>query len=159
MRYFVVAEDGSKYGPADVKLLNAWIAEGRLLPVMTLHEEGTNHPVTAASIDGLDFYSLEPNGVPVVSAGEAMAIAFEPQIQHESEKLDVFLAWAMVVVTLTLSAFRTIVGVLGVFTALLGLVAAFKAKDKGHDGAGLLIAFNVLALAVWCIARVFYMLR
>jgi hypothetical protein len=159
MRYFVVAEDGSKYGPADVKLLNAWIAEGRLLPVMTLEEEGSHHKVTAASLDGLDFYSLEPGSASPSAQGEALVLAFDPPIQHESEKLDVFLAWSMMLVTLCLSGVRSIAGVLGVFTALLGITAALKAKDKGIDSASVVLAFNLVALVIWALARLFFLLR
>ncbi len=162
MRYFVVSEDGSKYGPADVGLLNEWIGEGRLLPVMILHEEGTNHPVTAASIDGLDFYSLEPKGATAANAmatpGEAVTLAFEPQSHQESETITVLLSWAMVAATLILSVIRATVGVLGVFTAILGLVAGLKAKDKGHEGAAIVIVFNLLALVVWCATRMYFLL-
>lgn len=54
-RYYVVAEDGQKYGPADMVALNRWIREGRLLPTMFLEEEGTGMRVVASMLSGLDF--------------------------------------------------------------------------------------------------------
>ncbi|HSI73779.1 MAG TPA: hypothetical protein VK934_11450 [Fimbriimonas sp.] len=160
MRYFVIADDGSRYGPADVKLLNDWIEEGRLLPAMSLEEEGSRHMVTAASIEGLDFYILDtPREQREAPPGDVLALTFEPPTSHESEKADMFIAWAMVVITLCLAAVKASVGILGIFTAMLGLVAAFKAKDRGYDSASVAIAFNALGLMVWLAARAFFLLR
>ncbi|MFQ3586708.1 MAG: CD225/dispanin family protein [Fimbriimonadaceae bacterium] len=54
-RYYVVGEDGQKYGPADLVSLNRWIREGRLLPSMFLEEELTGMRVAAGMLSGLDF--------------------------------------------------------------------------------------------------------
>lgn len=54
MRYFVIAPDGQKYGPADVPTLNQWIREGRLNPQMMLEGEDGSRMV-ATSIAGLMF--------------------------------------------------------------------------------------------------------
>jgi hypothetical protein len=159
MRYFVVAEDGSKYGPAEVKLLNDWIEEGRLLPGMTLEEEGSKHQITAASVEGLDFYVLDtPREEREAPPADVLAITFEPSVQ-ESQKADMFIAWAMVLITLCLAPIRGAAGMLGIFTAMLGLVAAFKAKDRGYESAIVPIAFNVLALVIWLVARGYFALR
>lgn len=54
MRYFVIAPDGQKYGPADVPTLNQWIREGRLNPQMMLEGEDGSRMV-ATSVAGLMF--------------------------------------------------------------------------------------------------------
>lgn len=54
-RYYVVGEDGQRYGPADLATLNRWIRERRLLPSMHLVEESTGLTVLAGMVAGLDF--------------------------------------------------------------------------------------------------------
>jgi hypothetical protein len=160
MRYFVVAEDGSKYGPADVKLLNAWVAEGRLLPVMTLEEEGSHHQVTAASVEALDFYVLQqPKDAAAPSPPPGEVIALDEPISQDPERLDMAVGWSMILITLCLIPFPSTVGFLGLFTALLGLVASMKAKDRNYPAATALLAFNALALIIWSIARLYYAVR
>ncbi len=55
IKYFVVASDGQKYGPADVATLNHWIGEGRLHPNTMLVEEGTDMQVQASGVPALKF--------------------------------------------------------------------------------------------------------
>lgn len=64
MRYFVIAPDGNRYGPADVPTLNTWIAEGRLLPNQSLEEEDTGARVIASQIPGLIFNPIGPEAPP-----------------------------------------------------------------------------------------------
>lgn len=53
MRYYVIGDDGQKYGPADIPALNQWIAEGRLLQSHALEEETTGRRVPASGVAGL----------------------------------------------------------------------------------------------------------
>ncbi len=53
MRYFVIAPDGSKYGPADVPTLKSWIAQGRIAPNTVLEEESSRQRVEARLVAGL----------------------------------------------------------------------------------------------------------
>lgn len=55
MRYFVLANDGNKYGPADVATLNGWIAEGRLVATQMLEDETTGARLPAGTVPGLMF--------------------------------------------------------------------------------------------------------
>jgi hypothetical protein len=159
MRYFVVAEDGSKYGPADVNLLNEWIDEGRLHPGMNLEEEGTHVKVAAASVLGLDFMPREERKeepapartAPVDGAGAMALLSDQPVV--DSGKVDVGLALAMAIVTVVLGAVPSNVGILGLFTGLLALVAGFKAKDRRHPAATVAVAVAVLGVAIWVILR------
>jgi hypothetical protein len=157
MRYFVFAEDGNKYGPADVGTLNRWIEEGRVLPAMMLEEEGTHHRVAAASIGGLEFYAIETE-VSSTDSGSVAVMTFE-QPATENLNVDLFLAWSMVVVTLGLSAVRMAGGYLAIFTTLLGIMASIKAKERGHAAAGPAIVINLLAFVVWLAARLYMSMR
>jgi len=61
MRYFVIGDDGQKYGPADVATLNSWITEGRLLATTLLENELTGERISAQATPGLVFAAV---GVP-----------------------------------------------------------------------------------------------
>jgi len=72
-RYFVLADDGTKYGPADVATLNQWISDGRVHHQTLLEQEGSGITFRAAAVAGLIFpaesiYSQSPSapnmGVP-----------------------------------------------------------------------------------------------
>ena len=51
--YFVVAQDGSRYGPADVDTLVQWAREGRLIATTGLIERGTERQLVAAELPAL----------------------------------------------------------------------------------------------------------
>jgi hypothetical protein len=62
MQYFVIGEDGYKYGPADVLQLNSWIIEGRLTPTTRLEQVGSGVQVYASTVPGLNFPMTTPPG-------------------------------------------------------------------------------------------------
>lgn len=51
--YFVIAQDGSRYGPADVDTLVVWAREGRLAATTVLVERGTERQMRAADLPAL----------------------------------------------------------------------------------------------------------
>jgi hypothetical protein len=55
MLYYVIAADGSRYGPADIDTLNGWIQEGRISPSMLLEEEASGARIAASAVPGLVF--------------------------------------------------------------------------------------------------------
>ncbi len=59
MGYFVIADDGNKYGPADLATLNSWIAEGRLQPTTILEEVQTMERRPASAVPGLNFPGVQ----------------------------------------------------------------------------------------------------
>lgn len=59
MGFFVIADDGNKYGPADLATLNAWIAEGRLQPNTILEEVQTMERRPASAVPGLNFPGVQ----------------------------------------------------------------------------------------------------
>jgi hypothetical protein len=63
LRYFVIAPDGSKYGPADLATLRAWVVEGRISPDTILEEVASHQRAPARMIAG-----LFPSEVPSFSA-------------------------------------------------------------------------------------------
>ena len=53
MYYFVIGDDGSRYGPADIDTLVAWAAEGRIVASTMLIDRGTEEQVRAASLSAV----------------------------------------------------------------------------------------------------------
>ena len=45
--YFIIAEDGNRYGPADIDTLVQWAHEGRVVESTVLIERGTERQITA----------------------------------------------------------------------------------------------------------------
>jgi len=72
MRYFVIGDDGQKYGPADVATLNSWITEGRLLATTLLENEATGERVAAQALPGLAFAAV---GIPTPASSGYVAPA------------------------------------------------------------------------------------
>lgn len=128
MRYYVVGSKNELFGPADITTLNQWISEGRLVPTSMMQEEGGGARFVASMLPGLTFSAAYPRGgIPTVQADDGSA-----EMKN---------AWTY-----------GIVGIFcfGVILGPLGLVAAIKAKKKGHPQAvgGIVLCSLVTVLAV-----------
>src|SRR5258708_3664261 len=55
MGYYVIGDQGQKYGPAEVATLNQWVAERRLLPQTMLEDELSGGQIVASAVTGLNF--------------------------------------------------------------------------------------------------------
>ncbi|HRJ27095.1 MAG TPA: hypothetical protein PLO61_06255 [Fimbriimonadaceae bacterium] len=60
MKYYVIAPDGSRYGPADEDTLTQWAAENRINPTTTLESEETGARMMASQAPGIIF--TQPTG-------------------------------------------------------------------------------------------------
>ncbi len=65
MRYYVIASDGQKYGPADVPTLQGWVNQGRVLHQTVLEEELGGNRVSASAVGALQFGGADPSAPPV----------------------------------------------------------------------------------------------
>lgn len=159
MRYFVIADDGQKYGPADVATLQNWVSEGRLLATQQVEEEGSGIRMAASAINGLQFAappSQSPYQTPGTSAGasrpgEANVPSGSPYYRPavatygDDGKGDLTVAW----ICFGLGVFFC---VLGVILQPIAIVFANKAISKGNPGGNtaktLAIVFLVLSIVV-----------
>ena len=66
MRYYVIAPDGQRYGPADVSVLNQWVMEGRLAADSEVEREGDGERMTLSRVEGVAFASPAPMAAPAV---------------------------------------------------------------------------------------------
>jgi hypothetical protein len=53
MGYYVIAQDGNRYGPADIATLQQWVREGRVAPNTTLEDEYTGTQIRASLLPEL----------------------------------------------------------------------------------------------------------
>ena len=53
MGYYVIAQDGDRYGPADIPTLQQWVREGRIAPNTTLEDEVTGTQIRASLLPEL----------------------------------------------------------------------------------------------------------
>ncbi len=76
--YFVIAEDGTRYGPADIDTLVAWTREGRLVESTALVERGTERNLRADQITALEAEFRRMRGQPAavtIERGESSGAA------------------------------------------------------------------------------------
>ncbi|MDR3691772.1 MAG: hypothetical protein P4L46_20500 [Fimbriimonas sp.] len=152
MGYYVLGDQGQKYGPADVDTLNLWVTEGRIVPHSMLEDEVSGGQIVASSIRGLQFPMIAPP-----SASPAPPYAQTPQYRPQSYVMPttvdhgpIVLAFAMAVVSPMLSYFISFGGLI---TAGIGLRSALRAKNNGHPLATLAIVACALAMGFWVLSK------
>ena len=158
MRYYVLSDDGQKYGPADVPTLNQWIAENRLLPTQMLEEEGSGARLAARAVPGLNFPVVSEPGSPAGPAG----VPGQPHQGYyrppggvtagEDGSRDITPAWVLFAVGLLPCICFPYVTIP---LAGVSIYFANKAKQKGHPQGALVFGLGVglVILAVlWLIA-------
>ncbi|MCH7905095.1 MAG: hypothetical protein IH944_11110 [Armatimonadetes bacterium] len=55
MKFYVIAGDGHKYGPADIATLNQWVKEDRITRNSQLENAETGQRLRAGDVSGIDF--------------------------------------------------------------------------------------------------------
>ena len=156
MRFFVLTQDGQRYGPADIPTLNQWIVEGRIPANQWLEQEGTGQRLIASAVPGLFFLPAAESSVPVgfsqapgyYNRGPIYGQTYGGQFGGSSE---LSMAWVL--------------GVIGLLcfppTAIVGIIMANRARKAGHPSATAAIIFNwiVLGLGVCGAVLMFSILR
>jgi hypothetical protein len=166
MRYFVLAPDGERYGPADIPTLNEWAASNRLFGSSKLVEEMSGALVTASSVQGLVFGPapsaagpMQPRapmqppapGAPMqpiqpVAPGAGYARpgqAYSATITDDGKK-DLLMAFGIAVGAPILSLILT----WGIVFAAAGVQLSWKAMKKGQKLGMLALILNVIAIPV-----------
>lgn len=160
MNYFVIGPDGSKYGPADISLLNTWVAEGRVTPV-TMLESDTGVRVSAGTLQGLNFPAIPPQpfeyggpqaGPTWFSGGQSNY--YRPQgSMAGNSNIEVMLAWVFA----GLSVFSVcLCGIFSFAFTIAGIVLAVLAKNKNQPNAKAAMIVNIVLLVLWIIGGIGY---
>lgn len=148
MRYFVIGPTGDKYGPADVAVLNQWIAEGRLFPASIVESEANGVQAPASTVPGLQFAPGVPPPSPVAAhmVPPTYAGAYTPpQYENEDHKMalvGIGLGAASIVLTFVL-------GWGSLLCWLSGLATSWQGRKERPALAYLGIAINLAAAGLW----------
>lgn len=135
MRYFVVAQDGQRYGPVNLATLNDWIAQGRVLPTTLLEDAEFGGMVTAGNVAGTVF---SPHAPPPVANFANYPRATQPDWGRGNDELTK--AWIFTVISCVVCPF---------ILNLLGLHFATNARNLGHPGAQACRIVNIVMLCLW----------
>lgn len=158
--YFVVLPDGQKFGPADLNLLNQWVAEGRVLPNSMLEDAQTGQRMPATSVPGLQVATMQqpPNPFPApgtMNPPQQYGAYVRPgQVTGDIGQNDLTLAFVFGAIGLVMCVFAGGCGVVGIVFPILGLVFAKKAQDKGNPSANGAKALCWVALAIQIVGLV-----
>ncbi len=157
MRYYVIAPDGARYGPADLGLLNRWIAEGRLFPHTPLIFEATGESCLAGEVPGLGFAlppvaspMMNPSGRPFQQPFVEQPFAAYPRAvpyPTDNGSSDLTRAWVMFGLGLTCCS----------VTFISGFLAAQSARRKGHHGAPMAMMANAVVGGITIIVFIWFM--
>lgn len=161
MRYYVVTDDGQKFGPADVQTLNQWIAESRLLPTQMLEEEASGARFAARAVPGLNFpvpvTQTQAPGPGVGPGAGPGAAPGSPGYQGyyrppggttgDDGSRDITPAWVLFGVGLVGCC---IVPYVSLILAGVGIFFGNRAKSKGHPQGAVAFGLNIglLILAI-----------
>jgi hypothetical protein len=137
LRYFVIAPDGSKFGPADIPTLREWVAQGRIAPDTMLEEEASRQRVAARFVAGLGFGAEMPGYIQ--PAGRRGRREGRPP---DTGNWD--LMWSYICSALSIIC-------CGLFI-IGGFVYANRAKAKGNPGATAAFIFAVFFLILWIVS-------
>jgi hypothetical protein len=140
LRYFVIAPDGSKYGPADIPTLRSWVAQGRISPDTILEEEASRQRVQARLVAGL--FVAEgpsapgyPRGARPVETGKGAA---------NDGGIDVFLSYACSAMSILCCGLF----IIGAF------VYASRAISKGNRGGYAARIVAIFFLILYCVSSI-----
>ncbi|MBK8268636.1 MAG: TM2 domain-containing protein [Planctomycetes bacterium] len=93
--YFVIAEDGSRYGPADIDTLVQWTREGRVIGSTALVERGTERQLHAAELTAVAAELRRMSGQADVAVERGSGFSNEsPTMTQAGRPADVPMAFA-----------------------------------------------------------------
>lgn len=149
MNYFVIAQDGQKYGPADVPTLNQWVRDARIIPSTMLEDATTGQRVQADQLPGLTFgptpqanYSQPNNPYAQYPRGGGYG-PVTPRIDDGSKEFQ--LSWIF-----SLVGFFTGPCLCGGSLAfsIVAIVLGVQANKKGHQKGTLAIGLGIASLVL-----------
>lgn len=138
MLYFVIAPDGSKYGPADLNTLRTWMTQGRISPQTILEVQSTGQRVQASVV--LSFGGEVPSFAPPASGYG------RPEFSKSNDKsgTDLFLSYICSALSIICCGFF-IIG---------GFVYANRALAKGNRGGMAARYVAIIFLIIWIVTTI-----
>lgn len=142
MRYFVLGDNGQKYGPADVPTLEAWATEGRLLAATQLEDETTGERKSAAELLPSRFQSVTPPP----AAAPQMPAYVAPPVDESATNRQGYIGIGLAVLSVVLS-FTISIG--GLLAWSYGMRSSWTIKDSKPGLAWTGIILNGIAALIW----------
>lgn len=137
MNYFVIADDGQKYGPADIPTLNQWAQDRRVLPTSMLEDAATGARVPASQVPGINFPPVAP-GPP--SYGATYQSAPFAGASMDDGSSDITKVWIFAVLSL-LPCCPLLFGI-------LAIISASSAQKKGNPQGQTAMIVAIVALVL-----------
>lgn len=154
MNYYVIGDQGQKYGPADVPTLNEWIAQGRVQPHTMLEDEASGGRIAARATPGLNFPMVPP---PAAAAGSpyprtnAYATAPAAPMAASGNAMGYALGGIALGILSPISTFLIFYG--GIILGGYGVRLSWRAKDEGSPLGWVGIVLNILAIGFALVYR------
>jgi hypothetical protein len=136
VRYFVIGQDGNKYGPADMATLQAWSSQGRVHPDSWLEEESTGRRLLAREVLGAAQPTPPPSGFTQPPSASPYP---RPSTGSDSAQTMFIVGWICAVVSICFCPIG-----FGAAAIILGVLA----KQKGHPNAMALIVCAIVFMIV-----------
>lgn len=150
--YFVVLPDGQKFGPADLRTLNQWATEGRILSNTVIEDAQTGQRFQAGSLPGLQLTQTmghSPYPAPgTMNPPNQYAAYTRPGTGGNSSVGSNDLTLSYVFGALGIGLCAMCGPVLGIVFPILGLVYAKKAEDQRNPSANSAKILNYIALGL-----------
>ena len=155
MRYFVIADGGQRYGPADVQTLNMWVSEGRILPGTHLQPETGGAVIAASLVPGLSFQNTPSlYAPPPPHSGTPPGFANYPRgaggYALDDGRKDANNAIAAGVASIVLS----LLCFFGLALGIVGMQLGYRAKQKGNPNGVLGMVLSGVGLCAWIFVRI-----
>ncbi|MCB8932409.1 MAG: DUF4339 domain-containing protein [Fimbriimonadaceae bacterium] len=145
-RYFVIGMDGTRYGPADVHVLNLWAAEGRVTPSTLLELEGDGRQVPAAQVPGLNSLRAIPRNEDPYAHPSYSSTQTPTSGAQETQ-----IAWVLGALSLAAGIgilCTPIGGIGGIIAGIFGINFAAKGERAGHLQAKNARILNIVGLVL-----------
>jgi len=161
-RYWVVGQDGQKYGPADVPTLSSWATENRLTPTTQLEGEMSGQRVMASAVAGIMFPAAmgaaaatsvtpaaSPYGSTESSAAGQSSYAQYPRDFGSSDpdagKTETIVSFVLSGIGLVCCCF----GWIGAPLPIGAVVLAILGKKKGYATAKTALTIAIIVATLW----------
>lgn len=135
MHYFVLAEDGQKYGPADVATLNQWAQQGRVGVATMLEDAATGQQLLATNVAGIVFPIVAPSAQYGPQSNYPRGNVGPGGAWSDNGAGDLRTAWTFAIIGIfaafVLAFCCPLLGIFNIFS-ILGIVYSNNAKKKGN---------------------------
>ena len=142
MNYFVISNDGQKYGPGDLNMLNQWAQEGRLVPTSMVEDAVTGLQMPVTQVPGIMF-------PPPPSPSGTYQPPYSSMGAYDNGSGDITKVWIFSAISL--------VPCCPILFGILAIISASNAQKKGHPqgNTAMIVAIValVLGLGVFNVAR------